>query len=194
MMSDQHDKDEHVTEELLAILSNLLDSGNWDASLFLKVSKKRLLALREEAQALLSDLQTASLSEEKQPAVHKKAGQCSIYMGLHLGGAVQMARWEHMLQTLSAYSVGRPVYAEEAHAKAALHAKLGRENDAYVEIVIDETAILPVPEDKMPKDRLQQPLLTLKMGAIYAENIARFVCSGHTYRFIRGRLVLLKDD
>ena len=192
-MGDSHDKDEQVTEELLAILSNLLGSGNWDASLFLKVSKKRLLALRDEAQALLTELQAPDVKLD-QYQVHKKVGHRAVYMGLHLGGVANLARWEHMLQTLSAYSVGRPVYAEEDHAKASLRAKKSSENDAYAEIFIDEKAILPVQKEQMPHDRLQQPLLTLKMGAIYAENIARFVCNDQTYRFINGRLVLRQDN
>jgi Dot/Icm secretion system protein IcmQ len=192
-MSDSRDKDEHVAEELLGILSNLLDSGNWDASLFLKVSKKRLLALRDEAQTLLTELQSPDAKVDPYQ-VRKKVGHCAVYMGLHLGGVAHMARWEHMLQTLSAYSVGRPVYPEEDHAKASLRAKKGSENDAYAEIFIDENAILPVQKEQIPHDRLQQPLLTLKMGAIYAENIARFVCNDKTYRFINGHLVLRQDD
>lgn len=186
-------QDERVTEELLQVLSTLVDNGQWDASLFLRVSKKRLVALRDEAQALLADLHEESQSSEIK--VVQGEHQVTVYIGLHLGGeAPSNARWEAMLGTLGAYAVGRPVYSEEAHAEAALRAKGSSERDGYAAIVINKDGILPVPAEQLRTDRLGHALLTLRVGAIHSENIVKWVCNGHTYRLIRGRLVLHGSD
>lgn len=197
-MTDDNNKDQAIGEELITLLDDLLAKGKWDSSLFLKVSKKRLQTLRDEAKALLDDLQGAQhadgIGANAQQGPVLEAGECPVYIHLYLGGTATLPRWEQMLSTLGAYSVGRPIYTEEQHAIMAIRSKLNSENDSYAEVFIAKSAILDVPEDQQAHDKQGTPLLILKVGAISPDSISKFVLKGKTYRFLDGRLILRNDD
>jgi Dot/Icm secretion system protein IcmQ len=194
MTEDQQAKDRQISQELIDILSNLLDEGDWDASLFLKVSKKRLVALREEAQSLLKQFQPEPVQQlaDEQKAVTE--GEREVFISLYLGGEATIKRWEQVLKTLGAYSVGRPVYTDEDHARSVLRGRGDRENDAYAAIIVSNSSILPVKKNKQSVDRQGNPLLTLRMGAIQTENITKFVCSKKAYRFDNAQQRLIQSD
>lgn len=197
-MTDQDNNDQAIGEELITLLDDLLAKGKWDSSLFLKVSKKRLVTLRDEAKALLDDLKETSnpgsLSHAQSRGPVLEAGECPVYIHLYLGGTATLPRWEQMLSTLGAYSVGRPIYTDEQHAISAIRAKLNSENDSYAEVYIPKGAILDVPKEQQSHDRQGNPLLVLKVGAITPGSISKFVLKGKTYRFLDGRLILRNDD
>ena len=191
-MTDDQQKDIELSEELLTILSNLLDHGNWDNSLFLKVSKKRLESLRTDAKALLNELNEHSMVVPGRPKL-ERSGHERLFVTLYFSGQADLKHWEQVLSTLSAYVIGRPVYGDEAHAEEALRLKGYPDNEAYVVVLVQKENILPIPEEKMIKDKQGHSLLTLKVDAIQNECIIEFVCAHKRYYVQDGKLILQND-
>jgi len=82
------------------------------------------------------------------------------------------------------------VYEKEESVQRLIRSKADPSADSYVVVAIRKQDILaPSSYTGTVVDRLDQPLLTLKEGAIQAEGIVEFVHLGQRYRFDRGRLI-----
>jgi Dot/Icm secretion system protein IcmQ len=175
-----------VAKELINILRELLATGDWNASLFLRAASKRMQNLLEEAQSLV-DL---TAPEQMQRALIKKAPPHSmvVYISLYQVSGTNLQNWQYALRLLSEHNVSRPTYRDESSVRALIATKTDIERHGYAIVYINEDDIYRFEEQ--PRDSLGHELLVLKEGVVKLENIAGFVhANKKRYAFTNGMLV-----
>ncbi|HLD16991.1 MAG TPA: Dot/Icm secretion system protein IcmQ [Coxiellaceae bacterium] len=177
-----------VSTGILTIINRILEAGDWDTSLFLRNTIKPIRKLKEEI--LAATAATGSDQAAKNPLEQLRESQQAVYISLYLAGGHDLKSWERLLKNLPRYVQGRPVYEKEESVQRLIRSKADPSADSYVVVAIRKQDILaPSSYTGTVVDRLDQPLLTLKEGAIQAEGIVEFVHLGQRYRFDRGRLI-----
>ena len=179
--------DEELVNKLIKIFDDLLAEKGWDGSFLLKVAQKRLL----KARASLNDVKDSHALVSKNSLLKDlSADETVVYISLHQAGGSNLVLWEQMLKVISACSLGRPIYEDEASVVKAVISRPDIKKEAYVEVVVDKSGVLSIDEDKRPVDHNGVKLLTLQQGAVSTFGIRRFVYANKlTYRFVDGKLV-----
>jgi intracellular multiplication protein IcmQ len=182
---------EQKAKEILKALDEAIQAGPWKESNFLRAIGRNLHNIREE---LDNYLEGKKQEKSKKLSPFLKRGtstqdQQEIFISLYSSNGRNLQSWERILANLPRQSVSRPVYAEEVDVKTIMKHKEHRENEAYVGLYIHPNDILLLDEDKIPKDKLGKPLITLKSRAIDLENITRFVHISGEYLYMHGRLI-----
>lgn len=178
-------------EAVLKALDELIDEGPWEESNFLKVMNKNLRDVREKFinQVFNTEqLANANLSHKSAQNQHKR----EIYIALYSTDGLNIQSWERILFNLPRQIISRPIYADEAHAQAIIKTKENKNNEAYVSFLVDPNDLLSVPADKIPMDKLGNPMLILKDNTLNLDNIQRFIHQSGIYRYHAGRLI--KDN
>lgn len=189
-------KDSDLTSEQIAAIKkafdNTLTDSVWQESNFLRAMKKRLEHIREEFLLEVGDKDKDRIETSSNLAnrVALRAGQQEIFISLYTSNGGQLTAWEKIIVNLPRQLISRPVYAGEKEVIDRIKSKANPENEAYICAYIDKSDIKDLPEDKIPHDRLNKPLLTIKDKALSLENITRFVHSTGTYQYVDGRLEL----
>lgn len=180
-------------KEVLAILDKALHEGPWQTSNFLKSIGKNLQTIRNDfAKKIESDADNLQKNTEKaQLAI--KAGQKEIFISLYSSTGSNLQSWERILNNLPRQLISRPIYSNEESIVSIIKSKENRLNEAYVSLFINENSLLSLPTEKIPVDKLGQPLLTLKDNAITLENISRFEHQSGTYSFSNARLIRINN-
>jgi len=183
-------KYETLNRELIEALENLLSKGDWEATLFLQVNKKRIEDLRSRAQKLLDEV--ASKSENQKSAVIRKlpAGYKVFYISLYQVDVDNLAKWQNTIKALEKHSVSRPIYASEEHIRTWVRNKTDPAREAYVVAHVKESDIARPLLGKPVKDRFDHELITLKEGSIRLANIIEFVHNGKRHAYDAGRGIL----
>jgi len=184
------EKHADANKKLIALLTQLLETGDWDASLFLQVSARQLKKLRSELEQLLESVPEAqTITQQKSLGKPVEPGYREVYISLYQTDGKDLAKWQQTLTSLPELSMSRPVYGEEAHAKASIRAKKESSTEGYVTAHVKETDIIAAYAGKAETDRLGHALLTLKEVAVKLNNIVSFTHEGKCYNFIDGKLV-----
>lgn len=187
--------DELTKEQANAVLQALNDaitSGHWSSSNFLRVIEKRLTEIRDEVRNEIELVYKKSLPNQSEQIAFMNKVQTDkkmVYVALYSATGKSLQSWEWIVTNLPRQMVSRPIYEQEEQAQAMIKTKENRFNEAYVSIYIEETDVLPVPEDKITHDKLGQPRLLLKDGALKIANIREFVHETGKYHYSQGRLV-----
>lgn len=185
MSSDENFK---KTASIIATLRDLYDNENWNASLPLKVLKKRVGAYISQ---LEHDLESLSQNENKHPETAKAlpAGYIKIYVMLHQNSGENIKSWNASLLSLTSSVLGRAVYATEHEAIKALSYKEYKAKDGYAELWVPEDIVVKLPAEKSLFDRDGQKILSLKQRSIKKENIKYFFHAvGNKYAFINSAI------
>ncbi|RUR12250.1 Dot/Icm secretion system protein IcmQ [Legionella sp. km772] len=186
---------ERLTDEqnarILKALNKAIEEGPWDKSNFLRMIGKNLITIRDDFLTRLGAKTEHELRNESQLAnkMALRSNQQEIFISLYCFDGTNIQSWERIVANLPKQTVSRPIYANEEDLKEILKLKDNKNNEAYVAIFIDKQDILTLSSDKILKDKLGTPLLSLKDRTLNLENISRFVHSTGTYQFQRGRLV-----
>lgn len=177
--------------DILTALDEAIEQGPWEESNFLRVIGKNLRKIRDEyASQLQTDNPAQELKLAQKIALH--SGQQEIFVSLYSSQGSKLAAWERILANLPRQTISRPIYADEKEASQSIRAKENKMNEAYVGIYVNQSDILPVSADRMPLDKLGNPLLSIKDRILELENISRFVHLGEVYNFTKGRLINTK--
>lgn len=181
-------------KEVLAILDKALKEGPWETSNLLKAIEKNLQSIRNNFASKVEegDVDNLQHSQKKLKAI-LQPGQKEIFISLYSSNGSNLQTWERILNNLPRQLVSRPIYSDELAIKNIIKSKQNNINEAYISLFINETSILPLPEDKIPRDKLDQPLLTLKDNAMSLENINRFEHKSGTYSFENSRLIKISN-
>ncbi len=183
---------EEQLKEILAKLDKAIEEGPWEESGFLRVIGKNLRNVREN----FANEVNLSLGLNVQPehvfipASELPTGFREVYISLYSFDGKSLPAWERVIANLPHQTTSRPIYAQESQVKANIRMKVNKENEGYVAIDIKDSDMLQLSEDKIPHDKLNVPLLSLKNKAILIENIKRFEHSSGTYPVKNGRLVI----
>lgn len=181
-MTKSNEKHIAINRDLITLLDELLASDDWQASLFLRNAGKRFAQLRDQANGLLQKMTGASISNLDRHVVLEKAGYCKVYVSLYQAEGSNLQKWHHLLKTLTEYSIGRPVYRDEACIQKMIRAKEQVQREAYVSVWIKQEDILELSGARVAMDRLDQEILTLKANAIKPENIIAFIHCQKAYQ------------
>ncbi len=185
----KEDLSEQQIKEILDALDEMLETGPWDASNFLRVIGKNIATIRENFVTQTKGGQSSSKAEAHLAnRIALRAGQQEIYVSLYAAEGNQIQSWEKIVGNLPRQMISRPIYADEQSVKASIKSKENPQNEAYVAIYVNQSDILNISEDKIPVDKLGNKLLTLKDKSLNLNNISRFVHKSGVYQFSGGRL------
>ncbi len=186
---------EQLTDEqnakILKALNKAIEEGPWDKSNFLRMIGKNLISIRDNFLARLGAKTDHEIRAESHLAnkMALRTNQQEIFISLYSFDGTNIQSWEKIVANLPKQTTSRPIYVHEENLKDVLKLKDNKNNEAYVAIYIDKHDILALAPDKVPKDKLGTPLLSLKDRSINTENISRFVHVTGTYQFLKGRLI-----
>ncbi|PJD96255.1 MAG: Dot/Icm secretion system protein IcmQ [Legionella sp.] len=177
--------------ELLKALNKAIAEGPWEQSNFLKSIGKNMIAIRDEVLVRLGSSPEAQLKAESLRAnqLALRSTQQEIFISLYCYEGSNLQNWEKIVSNLPGQMISRPVYAREMDIKDMLKYKENKQNEAYVVIYVDKANILPLPPDKIIKDKQGIALLTLKDKSVSLNNIIRFEHSSGTYEYVKGHLL-----
>ena len=186
-----------IARKVKEIIENVLAAGNWENSIFLKASGTKLQKLRNEAERLFL------LGEESKnvKAVANKnieirtvpPGHSQVFILLYQVDGTNLQGWYRNIKTLTDYSVTRPAYKNENHAKEAINAKSsGVERNGYAVVNVKDESFYSA--EQPPVDALGHQLFVLKENSINLENIVEFVHANKKhYSISDDELVLLNE-
>lgn len=188
-----------LNQKIVKTLDDLLASGDWDTSLFLKVAGKQLHRLRDKAESLVEEGQsfekntkhsTQSEHYQKPPL---QEGEVELFISLYQAQGANLQKWEEALRTLGSSSVGRPVYSEESHAEQAINARGNPLQEGYAVVYVKQNNIIKLPQARETSDRFGHVLMSLTGHAVQLENIHEFVhANKKRYSFREGKLSLIE--
>jgi intracellular multiplication protein IcmQ len=177
--------------EILAALNKAIEEGPWDKSNFLRIIGKNLISIRDNYLARLGASSEVQMRTDAHLA-NKMALRSSlqeIYISLYCFDGTNIQSWERIVVNLPRQTISRPIYASEESLNDLLKLKENKNNEAYVAIYINKDDLLSFPPDKVPKDKLGTPLLSLKDKSLNLDNLSRFVHISGIYQFTKGHLV-----
>lgn len=191
-MPKQPDKETKHNLEILKALNDAIEKGPWEENVFFQAIRKKLIDAREKfkQEVNLTDADI-ELEGETQIAsrIAKKKGLIEIFILLYNAHGTDIHKWQAILNALHAHVLSRPIYKNEQHAKAALRAASNKQNEAYVSVFVNEHDIVEATLERSHTDRFGNELLILREGAIFKENIHRFVHKTGSYEFENQKLV-----
>jgi Dot/Icm secretion system protein IcmQ len=184
------------TKSIIAVLQDFYNNKNWNASLPLKVLKKRVGAYISQLEHDVENIESSSNDESKDSNAKNifPAGYIKIYIMLHQSDGENLKSWNTSLLSLTSSVLGRAVYASEHEAIKVLSYKEYKEKEGYAELWVPEDVIINLPAEKSVFDRDGQKILSLKQKAIKVENIKYFSHAlGNKYEFINSAITLVVE-
>jgi intracellular multiplication protein IcmQ len=183
-----------TSDKLIELLRDLLATGNWEASLFLKTTQKKLQKFHAEAIALSEEYSAKKRSSEDEWEFYKKKGYVAVYVSLYQSDPYSLIKWEHTLKSIREYSVNRPIYRSEEHVQAMIRAKQNSPKEGYAAIYVQESDIISPYAGKVVEDKWGHELLTLRDNSLLPGNIIEFVHQSRHYAFKDGKLLLMSEN
>ncbi|MBA2654546.1 MAG: Dot/Icm secretion system protein IcmQ [Gammaproteobacteria bacterium] len=192
MASREHYKE--ITDKLIELLQDLLASGNWEASLFLRTAHKKYQDLLDQALALSQQIESNHIKyKDEEYQLKIKQGFISVYVSIYQSDPFNMMKWETTLKSIKEYSINRPIYRTQEHIEEMLRSK-NSPNEGYVSILIQPSDIIRPYTGKIIEDRWGHELLTLRENSLVSHNILEFVHHGRRFLFKKGKLLLKSDS
>lgn len=182
--------DVKIGQKLIEVLDSLLNSDEWDSSLFLKTVKKRLQDLRANAYTAVDEgiRESAKIGKDFGTVQELPPGYIKVYILLYQTEGNKLTNWQYSIKSLVGHNVSRPTYREERYAQELIRSKKDAEHYGY--------AIIHIPEDgiyqftQVSKDTLGHDMLMLKEGTVKLNNIEGFVhANKKRYKFFDGELI-----
>lgn len=184
---------EEQVSKALSILDEALSNGPWEETPFLAMIGKKLSALREEFLHGENNDGMSWAAQKLTNSIEQRANMTKVYVALYASNGGNLQSWERVITTLSSHLISRAIYANEEDIKAFIRSKPNPVNDGYVAIYIDPQDILTQPPEKIIKDKLGKPLLSLKNKAFSLDNLDVFVHQTGIFRWKNNRLIPNRD-
>ena len=187
LRSDEHYS--NLCQAIVDTVDQVLASGKWEESLFLRNTIKSLSEIREHAIELRQQVVGAAKAEEW--ATPEVSGDCvALYVSLYQANGHDLKQWAEQLSALSRYMVGRPVYRNEEDVMKVIRLRSSQISEAYVLVAVKEAKIISGGNVKPRKDRFENELMNLAPGAISSSSILEFVHQDKHYYFKNHQLFL----
>lgn len=178
-------------DAVLAALDDLIESGSWDESNFIKIIGKNIREIRNNFANAVHLPTQEKIKDTSQVATRMalRSGQQEVFIALYSSDGGNIQSWEKILANLPKQIISRPIYNDEDSVKSIIKTKDNKQNEAYVAIYVNQSDILDIPLEKAPLDKLGKPMLSLKDRAIILDNIHYFVSQLGTYKYVKGQLI-----
>lgn len=169
-----------TAQKVIKVIDQVMASGDWNASLYLRSAVKPLQNLKEQAQQMLQTLQkNENMVANKGP----QEQEMRIYISLYQSYGYDLGKWQALLRSLPSCVQGRPVYRSEAHVQKALRLKPDAVNEAYAVVLVKKVALMNSANFRRRQDQCGSDLLQLTPGAVQVDKIERFVHGHEQYRW-----------
>jgi Dot/Icm secretion system protein IcmQ len=179
------------TKQIVDILDNLLKHDYWESSFYLKVAKKRLNDIREDARAYLHTLDK-DIEQKQMQEIAIPPGCIKAFISVYQSEGNSLKQWLVTLKSLIKHSVTRPVYRREQDVREIIRNKPDPTRLGYAVIIVNEKDILPLA--KAPTDKIGHELIMLKENAIKVENIIEFVHANEKKYTIKNNVLIPKEE
>lgn len=189
-----------IAKKIKEIIDSVLATGDWENSIFLKVSAAKLRELQVEAQRLscLGE-QTQQEQKDSTKAANTAAervappGYSQVFILLYQVDSANLQGWYNTIKTLMDYSVTRPAYKDESYARDVIRSKTsGIGRNGYVVVNIKDSDFYDV--EQSPVDASGHKLFVLKENAVKLENIVEFVLANKQHYVIRDDALFLLEE
>ena len=182
---------EQQKNNILTALNEAADAAVWQKSTFLRVIGKQVANVRDNFSALINNANAGTKNLATETNINEGIKNIRVFISLYSSKGTDLKNWEHILANLPGQLISRQIYADENNVKSMIKSKTKKDNDAYLCISIKENYIAPLPKDKIPTDKLKQPLLTIRGNPILQNYQGIFVHSSGRYEYSHGHLTKL---
>ncbi len=183
--------------QLEQILSQLLNAGAWNESLFWKNIKDSLVALMS---ALRASTQTVA---HHQKSVISKTVESSetelepyecVFIHLYQATGKVISNWYGQIQNLRHLAQSRPIYSDKETILSVLEKRGNLSTDAYIAIKLPKKTVVQSFRGRMQVDKYGQELVVLDMD-LWPNNpeIDHFYHEEHTHHWQGDRLVVFHE-
>lgn len=181
-------------KQLLAVLTGILASGDWESSLFLKVEADRLKEFSGQIGTLLkSDEPKLDIIARDVARPQLPLGYSHVFILLYQIDGANLQNWYNNIKNLGQYSATRPAYIDEKHAQEFIRSKVANiERNGYVVANVKSGDFYQ--EGEKLFDPFGHELVSLKDKAVQIENVVEFVhANKRRYAISDNKLVLLGE-
>lgn len=143
-----------------------------------------------ELEALLEQLERIE-QEQVNSKQLPESNTVTVYVYLYNDHGQKLRHWEAMLlpETLSQFSVNRPIYERLEPVERLLRTREYPENHACLAVKIKQEDLVERHSKNIGVDALGQSLIRVKQGSLLVENITEFRHNGKIYELLpTGRL------
>jgi len=190
-MAEQEDKriETEFGKKLIDILDDVLATGDWESSLFLKSSATKLQKLRAEIEKVCI---TGGV-EIKTSVVNKDSkiippGYTQVFILLYQVDGANLQGWHRTIKNLEEYNVTRPAYKDESYAREFIRSKVASiDCNGYVVVNVKDDDIYKVDAP----DAFGHQLFALREKAIQLENVFEFVHANKKRYVVRDNELVL---
>lgn len=193
--------DPTLNKKLVEILDDIIEKGNWENTLFLQATGKKLRDFRER---LKNELEFPRETENIEPTLIHRYSQKSksaksieknqlAFILIYCSEGNALKQWENVINSLATHSMTRPIYKNEADVQSVIKHKSNKQNDGYIALAISEKDISEPFNNKSPVDRHGNELIVLKEGAVRPENIEYFIHLDKYYIIQNKKLIRVEN-
>jgi len=189
-MTDIDDETKHNLE-ILKALNEAIEKGPWDQSNFFKAIGKKLVEIRNRFRndLNLGVIEETGMSASVANRIAQRHGLIEVFILLYNADGSNIGKWESTINSVRAQIMNRPVYRDEALAKAALRGAINKQNEGYIAAYVRSEDILQFSPEKIPRDRWNNELLTIHESGVMLSNITRFIHLSGNYEVENGKLI-----
>lgn len=168
-----------LSKRLWVILDEVLTTGDWQSSSFLKTAAIQLRDLQEKCNKLSlssggNKAATEVINVDKDTTRRAIVpGYARVFILLYQVDGANLQSWYRTIRTLAEHSITHQIYKEENHVKEAIRAKItDQDRNGYAVVDIKEENLL---SGEQPLDQFGHALCVLKDSSVKLENIIEFV-------------------
>ena len=174
-MEDRNEEIGKLGREIIGVLDDILSSGDWDSSLFLKTSGSKLKSLRDRAKEIceIDVAKDKKLEDSSGKGREVESGYSRVHVLLYQVDGINLQGWFRTIRSLSGYTVNRPAYKEESEVLEFIRSKnTNIECHGYLTVDIKDSDLYQTPDQV---DSFGHQFFGLKEEAIKIENVIEFV-------------------
>jgi hypothetical protein len=185
-MSDLSDEKREKLISVIERLTKVLNRGDWSSRMVLKVSHRRLSAIKDKLEALINK----PVSKEAALKNALRPDQIYVYLSIFQQDGSDLKGWSYQLSMLQSIAVGRAIYQQQDQVEAYVRSRPDPSKEAYVKLRIQKSSIL----SDESRDANGFALLRIRRLAIQPNCIERFVTGkGDHYLWRDGYLELVES-
>lgn len=184
-----------IGKKLIVTLSSLVTSGDWDSSLFLRTTKRRIESIINEASDLVSQGAQGAGEAEVEDNFKRPApkGYIRIYILLYQTEGNKLSGWQKTIRMLVEYNTSRPTYRNENHIKELIRSKKDIERYGYAVVNVEDSNVYGQVAGNF-RDQFGHEMIVLKDNSVREEQIIGFVhANKKRYSLVNWQLVYQSD-
>lgn len=189
------DKNVDILKQAIKVFDDLLDKGEWQGSLLLENTGKKIQGYRDDAQDILDDITGVKQKKIAEADAEAADELLTVYVSIFQMDPNDMLAWQATLNSIGEYSASRPIYLSEDHVQELIRSRPDPSREAYVEVTIKKSDILELQSGSKPVfDKFEHEQVSVRQGTIVPDNVKRFVHRNKVYHFQEGALKRVDEN